>query len=122
MNRNGCSSSIGIGVQHGPEYATRQRKRKPTHVGIFFKTDVLKPLGLTISQAAKAIGVSRKHLSALVNGNVPCSKDMAQRLALATETSVANWLAMQTAVDVWEAENLNRADYKNIEPLNKLLA
>jgi addiction module HigA family antidote len=101
---------------------TRQRKRKPTHVGIFFKTDVLEPLGLTISQAARAIGVSRKHLSALVNGNVPCSKDMAQRLALATETSVASWLAMQTAVDIWEAENLNRADYKNIEPLNKLLA
>jgi addiction module HigA family antidote len=101
---------------------SRQRKRKPIHAGVFFKADVLVPMKLSVTQAALAIGVSRKHLSAFVNGDVPCSTDMAKRLAAATETSVASWLNMQTAVDIWEAENSNQADYKNITPLNKLLA
>jgi len=60
---------------------TRQRTRKPTHPGIVFKTDVLDALDLSISKAADIIGISRKHLSAFVNGNVPCSKELAQRIA-----------------------------------------
>jgi len=56
---------------------TRQRTRKPTHPGIVFKTDVLDALDLSISKAADIIGISRKHLSAFVNGNVPCSKELA---------------------------------------------
>ncbi len=99
---------------------TRQRKRKPIHAGVFFKTDVLEPMKLSITQAAQVLGISRKHLSAFVNGDVPCSKDMAKRLAVATETSVASWLNMQAAVDVWEAENISSADYKNITPFSKL--
>lgn len=95
----------------------KQRKRKPTHAGIFLKTDILQPANITITQAAKALGVSRKHLSAFVNGDAPCSKDMAQRLAIATETSVSSWLNMQTALDIWEAEQSNPADYKHISPL-----
>lgn len=98
----------------------RQRKRKPTHVGVFFKADVLEPMKLSITQAAEAIGVSRKHLSDFVNGSVPCSKDMAQRLAAATETSVASWLNMQAAVDIWDAENASQGEYGDITPFSKL--
>lgn len=101
---------------------TRQRKRKPTHAGVFFKTDILQPMKLSITQAAQTMGMSRKHLSAFVNGDVPCSKDMAKRLAVATETSVASWINMQAAVDVWEAENSTQIDYKNITPFSKLPA
>ena len=100
----------------------RQRKRKPTHVGVFFKSDILEPMGISITKAAEALGVSRKHLSAFVNGDVPCSKEMAQRLSIATETSIASWLNMQAALDVWEAENNSHIDHKNISPLNKLSA
>ncbi len=101
---------------------TRERKQKPTHAGVFFKSDILEPMGISITKAAEAMGVSRKHLSAFVNGEVPCSKEMAQRLAIATETSVASWLNMQTTLDVWEAEHNPPVDYKSISPLNKLLA
>ncbi|WP_163557495.1 HigA family addiction module antitoxin [Halomonas sp. NO4] len=83
---------------------SRQRQRKPSHPGIVFKHDVLEPLGLSVSRAAEALGISRKHLSAFVNGRVPCSRELAQRVAKATDTSVASWLNMQTALDVWEAE------------------
>lgn len=83
---------------------SRQRHRKPSHPGIVFKQDVLEPLGLSVSRAAEALGISRKHLSAFVNGRVPCSRELAQRVAKATNTSVASWLNMQTALDVWEAE------------------
>jgi addiction module HigA family antidote len=100
----------------------RQRKRKPTHAGMFFKSDIFELMGISITKAAEALDVSRKHLSAFVNGDVPCSKDMAQRLSKATETSVASWLNMQTLVDIWEAENNSQVDYESISPLNKLSA
>lgn len=51
--------------------------------------------------------ISRKHLSLFVNGRIPCSKDMARRIAKASSTSMESWLNMQTAVDVWEAEHEN---------------
>ena len=101
---------------------TRQRTRKPTHPGIVFKTDVLDALDLSISKAADIIGISRKHLSAFVNGNVPCSKELAQRIAIATETSVASWLNMQNALDVWEAEKMAQSTFSHIEPFSKLSA
>lgn len=86
-----------------------KRTRKPIHPGKVFKLDVLEPLKLTITDAAKALGVSRKHLSGFVNERVPCNKDLAMRIAKATQTSVASWLNMQTNLDVWESE---RADSK----------
>lgn len=101
---------------------TRVRKRKPSHPGKVFKLDVLDPLGLSLTQAAKALGVSRKHLSAFVNERTACSKDLAQRLAKATDTSVASWLNMQTALDVWEAEHTNSAEYSKIKPLADIAA
>ncbi|WP_263081919.1 HigA family addiction module antitoxin [Endozoicomonas sp. Mp262] len=90
---------------------TRKRNRKPTHPGYFFKVDVLAANNVSISEAARTLGVSRKHLSAFVNEKVPCSRDLAKRLALATETSIASWLSMQAAVDVWEAEHDDSAHY-----------
>ena len=101
---------------------TRQRTRKPTHPGIVFKKDVLDELDLSISKAADILGISRKHLSGFVNGHVPCSKDMAQRIAIATETSVASWLNMQNALDVWEAEKMVKMTASDIEPFSKLSA
>ena len=67
---------------------TRKRIRKPTHPGYMFHHDVLESLGLSLTEAAQKLGVSRKHLSGFVNGHTRCNLDMAQRLALATNTSV----------------------------------
>ena len=95
----------------------RVRNRKPTHPGKLFKLDVLEPLGITISDAAEVMQISRKHLSNFVNERVDCSRDLAKRLAMATDTSVASWLNMQTALDVWKAEHDNSENYQKIRKL-----
>ncbi len=91
--------------------AKRIRSRKPTHPGQIVKMDVLEPLNLSVTEAAKVLNVSRKHLSAFVNERIPCSKDMAKRLAIALGTSVDVWLGMQNALDIWEMENSNDECY-----------
>ncbi|HHE38073.1 MAG TPA: addiction module antidote protein, HigA family [Candidatus Cloacimonetes bacterium] len=77
--------------------------RKPTHPGELFLEDVIKPLGITISEAAKHLGVSRKTLSKLVNSRSSLTPVMALRIAKATGTSPDSWLNMQTKLDLWLA-------------------
>ena len=93
---------------------TRTRTRKPTHPGKVFRLDVLEPAGISVTRAAEILGVSRKHLSEFVNEKKPCTRDLAKRIAIATKTSVASWLNMQTALDVWEAENDDSGDYQSV--------
>ncbi len=61
--------------------------RKPTHPGEVLLEDVIKPLDLTITEAAKDLGVTRKTLSELVNQKSSLSPEMALRIAKATKTS-----------------------------------
>ena len=79
-------------------------KRKPTHPGEVLLEDVIKPLGLTITEAAKSLGVTRKTLSELVNGRSSLSPEMAVRIATATDTNIESWVAMQSKLDVWRAQ------------------
>ncbi len=79
-------------------------KRKPVHPGNLLKEEVLEPLGLTVTQAAEDLGVSRKTLSELLNEHSSLSPDMAVRIAKATDTSPDSWLNMQTKLDLWKAE------------------
>jgi addiction module HigA family antidote len=74
--------------------------RKPTHPGEILLEDVIKPLGLTVTQAAKNLGVSRKTLSELVNQKATLSPEMALRIAKATNTSPESWLNMQTKLNL----------------------
>ena len=69
--------------------------RKPTHPGEVLLEDVIKPLGLTITEAAKDLGISRKMLSEIVNGKNRISPELAVRIAKATNTSPESCLAMQ---------------------------
>ena len=78
--------------------------RKPIHPGIVLKEDVLVPLGLTITEAAVDLGVSRKALSELLNERTSLSPEMAIRIARATNTTPESWLNMQNKVDLWKAE------------------
>lgn len=93
------------------------RTRKPTHPGQVLLLDVLEPLNISITDAARKLGVSRKHLSLFINGHIVCSRDMATRLGKATNTSMESWLNMQTALDVWEAENEGADKYADVELL-----
>ena len=77
--------------------------RKPIHPGEVLLEDVIKPLGLTVTEAAKKLGVSRKTLSELVNQKAALSPEMALRIAKATNTSPESWLNMQTKLDLWNA-------------------
>ena len=78
-------------------------KRKPTHPGEVLKEDVIEPLGLTVTDAARRLGVTRKTLSALLNGRSGISPAMAIRIAKATGTTPESWLQMQTKYDLWIA-------------------
>jgi len=79
-------------------------RRKPTHPGEILREDVIKPLGLTVTEAAKHLGVTRKTLSALVNCKASMSPQMAVRVGKATRTSPESWLTMQAKLDLWLAE------------------
>ncbi|HMV45808.1 MAG TPA: HigA family addiction module antitoxin [Leptospiraceae bacterium] len=85
--------------------------RKPTHPGKVLFYDVLEPLGLSITEAAKYLGVSRKTISELVAGKCSLSAEMAVRISKATNTSPESWLYMQSKLDLWKA---SRKPIKNI--------
>jgi addiction module HigA family antidote len=78
-------------------------KRKPVHPGRVFLLDVLVPLGFSITEAAKKMGITRKTLSELVNERSSCTPQMALRIAEVTNTSAESWLAMQIKFDLWKA-------------------
>ncbi len=73
------------------------------HPGEVLRELYLDPLGLTITEGARALGVTRKALSELVNGRSGISTPMALRLAKAFDTTPELWLNMQRAVDLWSA-------------------
>ena len=77
--------------------------RKPVHPGKVFLLDVLTPLELSISDAARMMGITRKALSEFVNEKSSCSPQMALRMAKVTKTSAESWLAMQVKLDLWKA-------------------
>ena len=76
----------------------------PPHPGEIIKTLGLEPLGLTVTQAAEALGVSRKTLSAILNGRARITPEMAVRLSIAFDTSAESWINQQTQYDLWHAE------------------
>ena len=91
-------------------------ERKPTHPGEVLLEDVIKPLGLTITQAAKDLGVTRKTFSELVNQKAALSPEMAVRIGAATGTSPESWLSMQMKLDLWKAGQKKPA---NVQPFRK---
>jgi len=80
-----------------------EKSRKPVHPGKVFMLDVLTPLGLTVTDAARMMGVTRKALSELVNEKSSCTVQMALRIAKVTNTSAESWLTMQLKLDLWKA-------------------
>lgn len=83
----------------------RTRTRKPTHPGGILRRMHMEPLGLSITALAERLGVSRKHLSNIVNERAGVTPDMALRLSRAFNTTPDLWLNLQQAHDLWEAEH-----------------
>ena len=80
------------------------RMYNPPHPGEVVKTLCLAPLDLSVTETAKALGVSRKTLSAILNRRAGISPEMAIRLSIAFGTSAESWLNQQTQYDLWRAE------------------
>ena len=76
----------------------------PPHPGGVLRRQWIEPLGISITQAAKRLGVSRKALSELVNEHTGISPEMAVRLSIALDTSSDLWMNMQSSYDLWHAE------------------
>ena len=76
----------------------------PPHPGEIIKELCLEPLGISVTAAAEGLGVSRKTLSAILNGRAGISPEMAVRLSIAFDTSSESWLNQQSQYDLWQAE------------------
>ena len=80
------------------------RMHNPPHPGEIIRRLCLDPLGVSVTDAAQALGISRKTLSAILNGRAGVSPEMAVRLSMAFGTSAESWLNQQTQYDLWHAE------------------
>lgn len=76
----------------------------PPHPGEVLRQLCLDPLKLSVTEAARGLGVSRKTLSAIVNGRAGVTPEMAVRLSIAFGTSSESWLNQQIQYDLWLAE------------------
>ena len=77
--------------------------KNPPHPGLSVRHDCIEPLGLTITEAAEALGVTRQTLNNLVNGKSGISADMAIRLEKAFGGGAETWLRLQMAYDLAQA-------------------
>jgi addiction module HigA family antidote len=80
------------------------KMHNPPHPGEVLKTLCLEPLKLSVTEAARCLGVSRKTLSGILNGRAGISPEMAIRLSIAFDTSAESWLNQQLQYDLWCAE------------------
>lgn len=80
------------------------KMHNPPHPGDVLRKLCLEPLNLTVTQAARSLGVSRKTLSSILNRRAGISPEMAVRLRIAFGTSAESWLNQQLQYDLWHAE------------------
>ena len=92
----------------------------PPHPGASVRYDCLEPLGLSVTDGARVLGVSRKQLSALVNGRAGISPEMAIRLDKAFGGGASTWYQLQAAYDM--AQAMRRAGEIRLELPEAVLA
>jgi antitoxin HigA-1 len=74
--------------------------KNPPHPGDFIRTEIIEPAGLSVTDAAKALEVSRPALSSLLNGKANLSGDMALRIEKAFGVKMDTLIRMQSAYDI----------------------
>ena len=80
------------------------KMHNPPHPGEVLRELCLQPLGLSVTDAARSLGVSRKTLSSILNGRAGISPEMAVRLSLAFGTTAESWMTQQVQYDLWHVE------------------
>ncbi|WP_425151465.1 HigA family addiction module antitoxin [Candidatus Binatus sp.] len=89
-------------------------KRRPTHPGAILREDVLPALGLSVSEAARQLGVTRQTLHRIMAEKVSITPGMAARLGRFCGNGPGIWLRMQQACDLWRAERELRTELERI--------
>jgi len=85
------------------------KMHNPPHPGEVLRELCLQPLQLSVTEAAMALGVSRKTLSSILNGRAGISPEMAVRLSIALGTTAESWLRQQAQYDLAQAEAKRRS-------------
>ena len=96
-------NATALGYLKLPSEAT-MRMKNPPHPGLSVRYDCLEPLGLSVSEGAKILGVTRQAMNNLVSGKAGISAEMAIRLEKAFGGGAETWLRMQAAYDLAQAE------------------
>jgi antitoxin HigA-1 len=90
--------------------------KNPPHPGLTVRYDCLEPLGLTVTEGAKVLGITRQALNNLVNGKSGISPEMAIRLSKAFGSSPETWLKMQLDYDLAQArQHEDRIQVKRVQ-------
>lgn len=96
------------------------RMFNPPHPGVTLRDDVLPALGLSVTDAASQLGVSRVTLSRVLNGRAAISPEMALRieawLGVDRGGDARVWLAEQTAYDIWQAQQRMKSQRVKVKP------
>lgn len=98
----------------------RDPRRRPTHPGAILREDVLPALGMTQTEFARRLGVSRLSISDLLLEKRGMTPEMAARVAKLLNTTPDSWLRMQQAVDLWEVAQ-KPEKLAGIKPIEKEL-
>jgi addiction module HigA family antidote len=93
----------------------RPLKRQPTHPGEMLREDVLPALGLSVSEAARRLGISRQQLHRVLACTHPITTEMALRIGKFAGNGPDIWLRMQLSYDLWHAEQRMKDALSNIE-------
>ena len=93
----------------------RPIKRPPTHPGEILRKDVLSALGLSVSEVARRIGISRQQLHRVLACTHPITTEMALRIGKFAGNGPGIWLRMQQAYDLWHAERRMKDELSKIE-------
>jgi len=93
----------------------RPLKRPPIHPGEILREDVLPALGLSVSEAARRLGVSRQQLHRILAGTHPITTEMALRIGKFAGNGPALWLRLQQAHDLWHTERRMKSELTRIE-------
>ena len=93
------------------------RMHNPPHPGEVLRDGVFTATGITVTEFAARIGVTRVALSRVLNSKAGISADMAVRLAAALGGSAESWLHMQANYDLWQSEKSLKRAIAKIKPL-----
>jgi addiction module HigA family antidote len=103
------------------EPSGRRAGRRPTHPGEIVRDFVLPELGISVSEAARQLGVTRQTLHSILSGRSAVSAEMALRLGRFCGNGPGLWMRMQQAFDLWQAENRLTGELDRI-PIHQVAA